>query len=379
MSALPALRRNLIFAEAALLGRRPAYVQYAVTTRCNQRCRMCEATASRAGERELSVGQVRSLAAVLRRMGVGVLVLSGGEPLLRPELPALVQAFTQQDLMVRMQSNGALQHPDQAWELSAAGLQEVSISLHSLDPAVHDVITGRPGSWEQALEGMAAFSQALAGRGRVHGVNITVCRLNLHELPDLVRFVSAVGFWAAPIPVHLEPADRLSWIVRGDDAELAFRRQDRPEIRAVYDRLLAQKARGLHVYSSRRFLRESAAWLQGGLPTWRCASPVQYFSISPDGRFLPCVDLPGEHSLLDPDFLSRYRSRAFRQRVQAQVRACRGCMYACYPELVYIGHHADTLLERVGFALTVGRQTPAPVSFAQLVDAAAQYRGEARG
>ena len=377
MSALHALRRNLIFVEAALLGRKPAYVQYAVTTRCNQRCRMCEVTSSRAGERELSVGEVRQLAAVLRRLGVGVLVLSGGEPLLRHDLPALVQAFTQQGLMVRMQSNGALQHRDQPRELAMAGLQEVSISLHSLDPAVHDAITGRPGSWDEALAGMAAFSQALGGRGRVHGVNTTVCRRNLHELSAIVRFVTAIGFWAAPIPVHLESADA-SWIVRGDDATLAFGRQDRPEIEAAYRQLLAMKRDGYHVYSSRRFLRESAAWLQGGLATWHCTSPTQYFSISPQGHFLPCVDLPGDHSMLAPDFEARYRSPAFRQRIQAQAQACRGCMYACYPELVYIGQHADTLLERVGFALTVGRKTPEPVTVDQLRDAAARFRVEAR-
>ncbi len=375
MSALHALRRNLIFAEAALIGRRPAYVQYAVTTRCNQRCRMCEVTSSRAGERELSVGEVRQLAVVLRRLGVGVLVLSGGEPLLRHDLPALVQAFAQQGLMVRMQSNGALQHPEQARELATAGLQEVSISLHSLDPAVHDAITGRPGSWGQALEGMAAFSQALQGRGRVHGVNTTVCRPNLHELPAIVRFVTAIGFWAAPIPVHLESADQ-GWIVRGDDAQLAFGRRDRPQIAATFAQLLAMKDQGLHVYSSRRFLQESAAWLQGGLPTWSCTSPVQYFSISPQGRFLPCVDLAGEHSLLEPDFVERYRSESFRRAIQDRVQACQGCMYACYPELVYIGQHADTLVERVGFALRVGRQTPVPVTVAQLREQASRFRVE---
>jgi MoaA/NifB/PqqE/SkfB family radical SAM enzyme len=374
MRALHSLRRDLIFAESALVGRRPAYVQYAVTTRCNQRCRMCDVTASRAGERELSVGQVRSLATVLRRMGVGVLVLSGGEPLLRSDLPAVVQAFAQQGLMVRMQSNGALQYPGQAQELASAGLQEVSISLHSLDPAVHDAITGREGSWEQALEGMAAFSQALAGRGRVHGVNITVCRPNLRELPRLVRFVTAIGFWAAPIPVHLAPATDREWIVRRDDAELALGRRDRAAVARIYDRLLTMKDQGLHVYSSRRFLRESAAWLQGGLATWRCSSPVQYFSISPQGRFLPCVDLAGEHSMLEPGFLERYRGAAFRREIRARVEACRGCMYACYPELVYIGHHADTLLERVGFALRVGRQTPPVLALEPLRELAARHR-----
>ncbi len=374
MPALHTLRRNLVFAEAALFGRRPAYVQYAVTTRCNQKCRMCEVTASRAGERELSVGQVRSMAAVLRRMGVGQLVLSGGEPLLRTDLPALVAAFSEQGLMVRMQSNGALRYPDQARELAAAGLREVSISLHSLDPAVHDAITGSSGSWDSAIEGMAAFSRAMTGRGRVHGINITVCRPNLCELPALVRFSTAIGFWAAPIPVHLETQEEAPWIVRGDDAELGFSRKDRPAIAAIYQQLLEQKERGEHVYSSRRFLRESAAWLQGGLPTWRCTSPVQYFSISPQGRFLPCVDLPGEHSLLDPDFLDHYRSREFRRSIRAQVESCRGCMYACYPELVYIGQHADTLLERVGFALRVGRTTPRTLAVGELREQAQRVR-----
>ncbi len=372
---MSALRRNLLFARAALTRRVPIYVQFAVTTRCNMVCSMCRANESREGERELGVAEIAILADHLERLGVGILVLTGGEPLLRVDLPEIVRLFSERGLSVRLQSNALLADPETVRALVEAGLEDVTVSLHSLDPEINDRITGVPGSWERILAGLATFGQALPGRGALGGVNITVNRHNLADLPDLVRFVTDIGLYASLIPVHLdEGRGDGDYIVRAHAPEMGIDPSHHDTIDRVYAKLMDMKRSGFHLYNTYRFLRESRDYLKTGEIRWRCLSPDMYFSISPQGHFLPCVDLPGDESMLDPGFVERYRSREFREHYRRQASTCAGCMYACYPELTYIARHPLTFLERVAFARAVEGRRRARLSAEQMVARAEALR-----
>jgi len=369
-----ALRRNWIFLQAALTRRVPVYVQFAVTKRCNLACRMCQTTAARRTERELDLPEIARLAGVLDRIGIGILILTGGEPLLRDDLPEIIRIFAERGMPPRLQTNAFLADPEQAAALVAAGVKEVTVSLHSLDPEVNDRITGVPGSWHGILKGLAAFSQALPAEGGLCGVNITVSRLNLAEVPSLVRFASFIGFYASLIPVHLKDEGRPGFIVRADAPECGFQSGDRGRIGEVYAELAAMKKSGSAIYNSYRFLRESAEYLASGRIDWRCRSPDLYFSISPQGHFLPCVDVPGGESMLEGNFPERYRSREFKEEIRRRARACPGCMYACYPEITYICEDPKTFLERVAFAFQTKARRRAPRTYEEMLAAAEEMR-----
>ncbi|MFH1464033.1 MAG: radical SAM protein [Pseudomonadota bacterium] len=352
---MTALRRDLRFAEALLTGKGPLYVQFAVTTRCNLACPMCQATAARARERELTLAEVEALARTLARLRVAIAVLTGGEPLLREDLEQVVRLFRTHGLDPRLQTNGLLATPARVRRLVNAGLREATVSLHGLDAATHERVTGRPGSWAGAMAGLAAFGQSLLPLGGINGVNITVTRHNLGQVPALVRFATAAGFWASLIPLHAAAGDPDTFVVRSDGGGAALRPEDHPLLERVWAEVVALKRAGHRVYNSHRFLEESLDYQRSGTVRWRCASPDLYFSVSPEGRFLPCVDLPGGPSMLAPDFLATFRSRAFREEVRRRVAACEGCMYACYPELVWATNDPRTVLERVAFARQVAR------------------------
>lgn len=366
----PTGRRNLSFVRAALTGRGLLYTQLAVTTRCNLGCAMCRSTASRRAEGELSAAELARLARVLRAMGVDALVLSGGEPLLRSDLEEVVRALAGAGLSVRMQTNGLLLDPDRAAALRRAGLEAVTISLHGLDPTTHEAVSGRPGSWEAALCGLAAAAEAFDAPGALNGVNVVVCAPNLDQVPGIVRLATRLGFFASLIPVHEHagPADR--FVVRGLLSGLGFAPADEPRLRAVYAEVARLKRAGADVYNSHRFLRESAAFLATGRIAWRCASPDLYISVSADGRLLPCVDLPDGPAMLADGFLATWRDPAFRAGIRTRVAACRGCMYACYPELVWATRDPRTFLERVAFARAVAGRRSHPLSFEALRAAA---------
>ncbi len=115
------------------------------------------------------------------------LVLSGGEPTLHPELPALIRhARSQGFATVEMQSNGVRCADEEYTKLLVdAGLDKVTVSLHSVDPEHSNEITMLPGAFPKTVQAIHHF--------RKHGVLTQIAHVitkaNYRELPDTVRFL----------------------------------------------------------------------------------------------------------------------------------------------------------------------------------------------
>lgn len=368
------LQRNRLILKAVLTRKPPLYVQFAVTKRCNLSCRMCRTTAARRRESELGLSEIGRLAEVVSQIGAGFVILTGGEPMLREDLAEIVRIFTRRGLSVRLQTNAVVSDPGRIEELLTAGLEEVTVSLHSLRPEVNDRITGVDGSWEKIIRGLANWIAVLPARGSLSGINVTVSRYNLEELPALAAFISEIGFYASIIPVHLAGNGSRQFIVRADDPGSALGSSDREVIERVYGRLIQMKKDGVRIYNSYRFLRESREFLSTGRVSWDCLSPDLYYSISPQGHFLPCVDIPTGISMLEDGFLERYRSGEIPARIREMARSCSGCMYACYPEIVYLCRDPGTFFERVKFALRSGRARRDKPGYRELLAAAGRFR-----
>ena len=128
--------------DAALdrLGRPLRHLRVFVTDRCNLRCPYCPpeeaGSMSPPEDRLLSFEEIARLARIFGGLGVTSIRLTGGEPLLRPDLPALVAMLTRiPELEVTLNTNGSLL-AGAAPALSNAGLSRVSVSLDSLDDAL---------------------------------------------------------------------------------------------------------------------------------------------------------------------------------------------------------------------------------------------------
>ncbi|MDD5302072.1 MAG: GTP 3',8-cyclase MoaA [Elusimicrobia bacterium] len=144
-------------------GRAIDYLRLSVTDRCNLRCVYClpepaPRFAPSAGL--LTDDEIVTLAGGFARLGVSKIRITGGEPLVRPGLPALVRRLASipgiNDLS--LSTNGVLL-ADQAWELKAAGLGRVNISLDTLDPERFARIT-RFGRLKDVLSGIEAAMEA---------------------------------------------------------------------------------------------------------------------------------------------------------------------------------------------------------------------------
>lgn len=357
------LKTKLIMLKGLVTKRSPIYVQFALSKYCNLKCSMCQAVEARKNEKELNLAEIKRLSEVLNKLGVGIIILTGGEPLLRRDLVEIVDIFTQKGLEVRIQTNGQLATEQNLKALLEAGLKEATLSLDTLDPEKQDRINNQEGSWDKTIHALAPFSQILPKKGNMTGVNTVVSKLNIEEIPKIVKFVTAIGFYSSLMPVHLSSSNAVGFIVRADAPEFRFSKADFGLIDNIYTELIQMKKAGYHIHNSFRFLRESSTFLKYGKVHWSCDSPYLYFSISPGGYFLPCVDLKGTKSMLDDDFIEVFYSKSFQENIRDTVKKCPGCFYACYPEVTYFCRDFKTTLERFWQGYKISRIVRKPVCY----------------
>jgi MoaA/NifB/PqqE/SkfB family radical SAM enzyme len=351
--------------KAVFSKKSPVYVQFAVTKLCNLKCRMCGSSVSRKSEAELTLAEVEKLADTLDKLNIGVILLTGGEVFLRPDIAEIVRVFSKKNFTVRLQTNGILADEEKIKAVYAAGVEEVTISLNTLIPEKQDKITGQNGSWEKIIESIARFSRMLPVRGTLLGVNTVVTKDNLEELPRLIRFVTEIGFYSSLIPIHLSNCDDDDFIIRKHSPESAFRPEDFARIDAIYKQVIRMKKEGYNIYNSYKFLRNSPAFLKGKRINWRCDSPYLYFAISPSGNFLPCVDIKTSISMLDEGFADLYNSKDFQKKIRDMVKKCAGCFYACWPEITYSCRDPFVFWERVMLGIKASSSRRKPVTYPQ--------------
>lgn len=174
-----------------LLGRGITDLRISVTDRCNFRCDFCMPAHQQyhflPKPEILSFEEIERLARIFVSLGVRKIRLTGGEPLLRAQLEKLVAALAAipgiEDLALT--TNGFLL-PQKAQTLHDAGLRRVTISLHSLDPAIFGKLNGLGLPLSRVIEGIDA---ALAAGLSPLKLNAVIqAGVNDHELLDLARF-----------------------------------------------------------------------------------------------------------------------------------------------------------------------------------------------
>lgn len=168
--------------------RRPVVV-WNVGRRCNLHCVHCYSDSeNRAYSGELTTEEGRALIDDLADFAIPVLLLSGGEPLLRPDIFELIAHARSRGLRVTVSTNGTLITPEVAARLRALSVSYVGISLDGIG-ATNDKFRGHRGAFEKA---MAGFRNCRAVGQRV-GLRMTLTRRNARDLNQIFDFIEAEG------------------------------------------------------------------------------------------------------------------------------------------------------------------------------------------
>lgn len=170
-------------------GRRPPIVFWNLTWNCNLKCIHCYINAVPGGRPgELNREEALEVAGQLVEAGVPLVVLSGGEPLMRPDIWDIIEALD--GVRVGLSSNGTLITKSVAERLVSAGVSYVGVSLDSAKPEVHDRIRGVRGAFRRALEGAVNARDA----GLDVGLRVTVMRGNMGDALSVLRLAEEHGF-----------------------------------------------------------------------------------------------------------------------------------------------------------------------------------------
>ncbi len=170
----------------------PDLVALNLTRRCNLNCAHCylDAGVRACGGDELSTTEALSVVdQIAVSNGEAMVVLTGGEPLMRPDIEQLARRAADQGLMVVMGTNGMLLNDARIASLQRAGVRAVGISLDSLDPKYHDGFRGLDGAWARTMAGIDACRRG----GLMFQIHFSVTDDNAGELDDMIAFCRDAG------------------------------------------------------------------------------------------------------------------------------------------------------------------------------------------
>jgi len=193
-------------------------VVWNMTKRCNLHCAHCYARSDEmAGEDEMSTKQGKAMIDDLARFGSPVLLLSGGEPLVRSDLLELAHYAVGRGMRAVISTNGTLITREKAKELKEVGLSYVGISLDG-GADIHDRFRGVPGAYAKAMQGLENCQL----EGLKVGLRFTISQRNQHEVPGIFtllqeREIPRVCFY------HLVYSGRGSELIKEDLSHFATR------------------------------------------------------------------------------------------------------------------------------------------------------------
>jgi MoaA/NifB/PqqE/SkfB family radical SAM enzyme len=165
-------------------------VAWEVTRSCNLACVHCRASSLRGPyEGELSIDGCRNLLDEIAEVGKPVIILTGGEPLLRGDIFEIAAYGDKLGLRMVLATNGTLVTEETAVKMQNAGIRRVSISIDGKDAKHHDAFRHVPGAFEGAMAGIEAMKKA----GLEFQVNTTITRLNLDQIADIMNMAVRIG------------------------------------------------------------------------------------------------------------------------------------------------------------------------------------------
>jgi heme b synthase len=288
----------------------PKWIAWEVTGRCNLACVHCRAKAT-AGpmEGEFSTGEAKALIDDISGFCKPVFVLSGGEPLLRPDMFTIARHGTERGLRMALATNGSLITDEVCARIKDSGINIVSLSIDGPSAAVHDDFRRQPGAFDAVLAG----ARALRSAGIEFIVNSSFTKRNQEAIPEVFKLAKSLGAkaWYLFMVVPTGRGEELlGELIAPDDYERilewhfeAERNESemlmRPTCAPQYYRISAQKSQA----AGEPFRRRALTFSPGGGKGCVCGQSIAF--IDSKGEVRPCSYFP--------DSAGSVRKNSFRQ------------------------------------------------------------------
>jgi len=294
-----------------------------LTRRCNLSCRGCNVPNHRLAGEELTTKQWLEAFQILKDLGIGFIVLFGGEPTMRDDLPELIVGLNKIKMPHTIITNGLKMLDNEAYYQAILNTKPYGISV-----SINDLNLGKKGIYGDEIKtvvGHKLLAKLMKDAPNIDLVaNIAVTRQNLSRLPSLVQHFTHYGIWSILTFFHVGKVGE-NWLYRGtisnDNYSLIIRPEDRDAVKEVAD-FFIENYEELRLHNSKDYFK---IWTTLGISQdWKC-SVWACSNINPDGYLLACVDKPMVKPITIFELPNRLEEAY--QIFQDSIRNCTGCLW----------------------------------------------------
>ena len=326
----------------------PLHGSIIATYRCNLRCSMCELYKrpieyEKMGKKELTTEEMKVVIddfAAIRTAGIG---FTGGEPLLRGDMPELIAYAKNKGMITHMSSNGFAINEKVAKKLMGSGLDAIGFSLDGSTKETHDGIRGISGSYDRVINAISIFNKLnKTAKKKIIIVVVTVIStLNLHEIKDIVYTLKKMG------------VDKISFIPFHDIGVLSdgtqkmerhrIEKSDLKRLDDVIEELIRISKKESIIDSSESYLRMFKYCFRDRPAPIPCYAGYATLAIDGYGDIYPCfpfaeIGLKGHVTNVRDISLKDYWKSKKMQGVRESIRECRKCYWNNQAEINLLFH-----------------------------------------
>ncbi|MCJ7792198.1 MAG: radical SAM protein [Dehalococcoidia bacterium] len=293
---------------------RPIVVSYEVTLSCNCNCRHCDLGGVIKDEKQIKPEEYGDLTQRLKPVAAQI---SGGEPLLRKDIAAIVKAIKQGGVQYAiLVTNGVLLNESNYLQLHEAGVNQFSVSLDFPDER-HDEFRRRPGLYKRLEQTLPRLAK-LGFRDII--LNTAITKANVREILPLAKKAAE---WGVDISYSAYTALRT-----GSEDYCLNNGEDLGILRQAINELIILKKQGTYLVNPELTLRDTLKFFeQGYMPN--CKAGIRFLVVMPDGSLVPC-------SL----HRSKYVTRKEMVEKFSRTNRCGSCYVAIrsYSEMSFLSH-----------------------------------------
>jgi MoaA/NifB/PqqE/SkfB family radical SAM enzyme len=252
---------------------RPIAVSYEVTFSCNCNCRHCDLGGLVKDEKQITPEEYGDLTRRLKPLAAQI---SGGEPLLRKDIAAIVKAIKQAGPeYVILVTNGTLLNESNYLQLREAGVHQFSVSLDFPDER-HDEFRRRPGLYKRLEQSLPRLAK-LGFRDII--LNTAITKANVREILPLAKKATE---WGVDISYSAYTALRT-----GNKDYCLNNGEDLESLRQAINELVILKKQGTNLVNPELTLRDTLKFFERGyMPN--CKAGIRFLVVMPDGSMVPC-------------------------------------------------------------------------------------------
>ncbi len=256
---------------------KPSLISWNLTKKCNLRCPHCYMEAGRKAGYELSTEECLNLIPEMKALGTEMLILTGGEPLMRKDIFDIAQTASSMGMWVVMGTNGVLLNENVAHKMIECGVKGVAISIDSIDPEKHNSFRGGPNSWAYSVNALKVCREV----GLQVVVQTTVMESNYQEIDELIDFTRDLGAWSFNLYFMVQTG-------RGEDMQELSPVQTHEMLSRLVDVQDSYRPMLVRSKCAPQFKQISYEKGLGGLESGGCMAGTEYCRITPEGNVTPC-------------------------------------------------------------------------------------------